>query len=275
VHERDGVYSADFYGSVSVGDMIEYKITAVDVAMTPNSTVDPSSGYHTFFVVEQTPVFIFEPDGSPLSGPALAVELDAMEIVYDTGTTLPENPSLYRSIFACLGVYSTNHQLSPTEGQALAAFLDNGGRLYMEGGDTWAYDSETAVHSYFNIEGLSDGSGDTGPIQGTVGTFTDGMYFQYSGNNSYMDRIAPLGGAEAVFLNVTPQYINGVAYDGGTYRTIGTSFQFGGLVDGTTPSTKNALLTNILGFFDMDHLIVLFQDGFESGNTSAWSTTAP
>jgi len=273
--ERNGVYSADLYGSVLLGDMIEYRITAVDVAATPNSSVDPGSGYHIFFMVEPIPVFIFEPDGTPLSGAAIAQELDTLGIDYDMGTTLSDNPSRYSSIFACLGVYNSNHTLTSAEGQELASFLDYGGRLYMEGGDTWAYDSETAVHPYFNIDGLSDGSSDAGPISGAVGTFTEGMLFQYSGNNSYIDRIAPIGGAEAVFLNVTPAYINGVAYDGGTYRTVGASFEFGGLVDATVPSTKGHLLMKILEFFDMDHLVILFEDDFESGDLSGWSTSTP
>ena len=93
--------------------------------------------------------------------------------------------------------------------------------------------------------------------------------------NSYIDHIAPIGGAEAVFLNVTPAYINGVAYDGGTYRTVGASFEFGGLVDATVPSTKGHLLMKILEFFDMDHLIILFEDDFESGDLSGWSTATP
>jgi hypothetical protein len=101
------------------------------------------------------------------------------------------------------------------------------------------------------------------------------MTFQYSGNNSYMDRIAPIGAAEAVFLNVSPAYINGVAYDAGSYRTIGTSFEFGGLVDAASPSTKAELLVKILDFFGMDEIHLLFQDGFESGDTDAWSDVTP
>ncbi len=275
VFERDGVYSADFFGSVSVGDMIEYRIIAVDVASTPNTAIDPASGYFEFSIVEPMPVFIYEPDGAPLSGTAIAQELDGMGISYDMGTTLTDSPSLYRTIFVCLGVYATNHQLTQAEGEALATFLDYGGRLYMEGADTWYYDPETAVHPYFNIDGLSDGVGDAGPIAGAAGTFSNGMQFEYSGSNAYIDHIAPIGDAEAVFLNVTPQYINGVAYDSGTYRTIGTSFQLGGLVDGTAPSTKHDLLAKILEFFEIDHLIVLFEDGFETSDTSAWSATSP
>ncbi len=275
VPTRDGVYFADLYGSVAVGDMVEYRITAVDVAANPNMTVDPDTGYHVFFIVDPTPVFIFEPDGTPLSGAAIALELDALEISYEMGTELPENPGLFQTIFACLGVYSSNHTLSAGEGQALADFLDNGGRLYMEGGDTWAYDSATAVHPYFNINGLVDGTGDAGPIEGAVGTFTDGMYFTYSGGNSYIDHLAPLNSAFPIFLNVTPAYMNGIAYDGGGYRTVGTSFEFGGLVDGTEPSTKHQLLVEILDFFGLNASGLLLEDGFESGDMSGWSSTGP
>ena len=126
--ERNGVYSADLYGAVSVGDTIEYKITAVDVAAASNSTVDPGSGYHTFSILKQTPVFIFEPDNTPLSGAAIAQQLDAMGVDYDTGSVLAENPSLYKTIFACLGVYSSNHTLTQDEGQALAQFVDHADR---------------------------------------------------------------------------------------------------------------------------------------------------
>ena len=101
------------------------------------------------------------------------------------------------------------------------------------------------------------------------------MLFQYTGGNSWMDHIAPIGGAMTVFVNVTPVYMNGVAYDGGTYRTIGTSFEFGGLVDGVAPSTKGDLMEKFLEFFEMDHLIILFADGFESTDTSAWSNSVP
>lgn len=266
-----GVYAADFSGSVAVGDTIEYRINATDVAMTPNSAVDPSSGFHSFSMVEQTPVYIFEPDGTPLSGVVISNELVVLGVDHDMGTTLPANPSLYQSIFACLGVFNSNHALTAAEGAALADFLDNGGRLYMEGGDTWAYDTETLVHPYFHIDGLADGAGDAGPIQGAAGTLTDGMSFQYTGGNNYMGRIAPLGGAEAIFTNGNPMYINGVAYDGGTYKTIGTSFELGGLVDAAPPSTKRQLITEILEFF----LYGVFDDGFESGDLSAWSATAP
>jgi hypothetical protein len=272
---RDGVYSGDFSGSVSIGDTVEYRIVAVDAAATPNTATDPAAGYHTFSIIEQIPVFIYEPDGTPLTGGVIAQFLDARGVPYEMGTLLPENCGLYRTIFVCLGVYSTNHVLSAAEGEALAQFLDGGGRLYMEGGDTWYYDPATAVHPYFHITGLSDGTGDAGPIAGAAGTFTEGMNFNYQGGNSYIDHLATIGSAFAIFLETTPPYINGIAYDGGSYRTVGTSFELGGLVDGTSPSTKEELLEEILEFFGVDASGVVFEDGFESGDTSMWSATVP
>jgi hypothetical protein len=272
---RDGAYAADFLGSVSIGDTIEYRIIAVDVASTPNTATEPVAGYHVFSIIDQIPVFIYNPDPTPLTGSVVGQFLSEHGIAHDTGSLLPENCSWYRTIFVCLGIYPSNHQLTAAEGQALAQFLDNGGRLYMEGGDTWAYDPATAVHPYFHIDGLSDGTGDAGPIQGASGTFTEGMNFAYQGENGYIDHLAPLGSAFAIFLETTPQYINGVAYDGGSYRTVGTSFELGGLVDGSSPSTKEELLEEILEFFGLDASGLLFEDGFESGDTSTWSATVP
>jgi len=269
---RDGEYSADLFGSVHIGDMVEYRIIAVDVAAAPNTAIDPVTGYHAFHLIEQIPVFIFEPDPTPLSGDFIAQGLDALGLSYDMGVALPDNCSLYHSIFVCLGIYGNNHQLTANEGQALATFLDNGGQLYMEGGDTWFFDPATAVHPYFNIDGLADGTGDAGPIDGVSGTFTEGMNFSYQGENNWIDHLAPTGGASPIFENATPEYINGVAYEGRSYRTVGTSFEFGGLVDGSGPSNKNELLRRILDFFD-NGADVLFADGFESGDTTEWSTT--
>jgi hypothetical protein len=42
-----------------------------------------------------------------------------------------------------------------------------------------------------------------------------------------------------------------VAYNSGTYKTIGASFEIGGLIDNIPPSTKTDLLSEILDFFNV------------------------
>ncbi len=200
--------------------------------------------------ISQIPVYIWYPC-TTCSDEAISDILDVLGISYDSGPSLPANLSLYSSIFVLLGIYSQNHILTQSEGDILADFLDNGGRIYMEGGDTWAYNSPTAVHPYFNIDGIADGTSDGGPFVGVNGTFTEGMDFQYSGANSWIDHLAPIGDAFTILKDQDNNYDAGIAYDGGTYKTIGCSFEFGGLDDGTPPSTKQELLSQYLDFFGL------------------------
>jgi hypothetical protein len=190
-------------------------------------------------------------DPNHSSGTALQTAAQQIEVSVEYMTSFPQDLNLYTSVFVCLGIYSNNHVLTSSEGQALADYLNDGGRLYMEGGDTWYYDSQTAVHSMFNIQGVSDGSGDLGTVLGQTGSFTEGMSFSYSGENSYIDHINPVSPAFTIFANQSPSYNCAVAYDETTYKTVGASFEFGGLVDASTPSTKADLLTEILNFFDV------------------------
>ena len=138
--------------------------------------------------------------------------------------------------------------------------MNNGGDVYMEGGDTWAYDTQTTAHAMFNINGVSDGSGDMTTVVGQTGEFTAGMSFVYSGENNWMDHIDPISPAFSILQNQSPVYGTGVAYDAGVYKTIGTSHEFGGLTDGSSPSTKIELMQEYLTSlaFWVEQLILRF-----------------
>jgi len=101
----------------------------------------------------------------------------------------------------------------------------------------------------FAILGISDGGDDLGTIQGQSGEFTEGMSFNYIGDNKFIDHILNEGVSFNIFKNQSPSYINGIANDPGVYKTIGTSFEFGGLEDGTGVSTKQNLMKEYLTFF--------------------------
>jgi PKD repeat protein len=115
----------------------------------------------------------------------------------------------------------------------------------MEGGDTWKFNTPTAAHAMFGLNGTSDGSGDLGTIVGVAGTFTEGMSMPYNGDNSYIDRLVATSGT-LILNNQSPLYGTAVANDGGVYKTIGASHEFGGLSTGRT-----ALMESYLDFFDM------------------------
>ncbi len=198
---------------------------------------------------------ILDLDGYHASGPVLRGLIEGMGKTVDYAGDFSMNFDGYRTIFVLLGVYSMwdgearNHVLGSSEALILVDFLEQGGNIYMEGGETWVFDPETSLHPYFHITGLSDGWGDTETVRGVDGTMTEGMVFNYSGHNKYMDRLSAGEGAWPILYNESPPYVNGVAYDGGTYKTIGTSFEFGGLDDEASPSTKAELLAAMITFF--------------------------
>jgi hypothetical protein len=219
------------------------------INLSGNLGITGSGNFST--IVGQIPVLIIDLDVTKNSGPVMQAKIQALGIGVDYVTVFPASVNLYASVFLCLGIYPNNTVLSASQGTLLASYLNGGGKLYMEGGDTWAYDAATAVHSMFGISGVADGSGDMGTIAGQTGTFTQGLTFTYSGENNWMDHIDPTGTAFSILKNQSPLYGTGVAYNQGTYKTIGTSHEFGGLNDGTYPSTKQELMYRYLDFFGL------------------------
>jgi len=103
-----------------------------------------------------------------------------------------------------------------------------------------------------------------GTVVGMTGTFTEGMSFDYNGDNSYMDHIGADPPAFTIFNNQSPLYGTGIAFDAGDYKTVAASHEFGGLQDGATPSTKEELMAAYLEFLG---ITVSLQATFSSNVT--------
>jgi hypothetical protein len=174
---------------------------------------------------------------------------------YSTDLLGRDDLDLYYAIFVCVGIFANNYVIgeSSSEATALENYLNNGGNMYLEGGDIWYYDPPYQggydFGPLFGIQAVSDGTGDLGPVVGESGTFTDQMNFNYTGENSYIDHINPTGSGFLIFRDGNNNYNCGVANDAGIYKTVGSSFELGGLVDGSGVSTKAVLLDSIMHFF--------------------------
>jgi len=215
------------------------------------------------FIVGKTPVLVIDLDENTNSAQQILLAAGENNVTADYTQAFPQDLSAYSSVFVCLGVYSDNHTLTNAEGQQLASYLDQGGNLYMEGGDTWYYDDATAVHPYFNISGLSDGASDLDSIQGISGSFTEGLKFSYSGDNAWIDNLGCISTAFPLMENNNPMYSCGIANETPTYNTIGVSFEFGGLDAGSDTPTK--LIGLFLRFFDIP------VSSSWLGNTNDWN----
>jgi hypothetical protein len=209
-------------------------------------------------VVGKLNYLIWNPDPTPGPGQVMDVILSQLGYVGDYATALPADINRYQCVFACAGVFPNNYVIgsgSP-EAAALVNYLGLGGRIYLEGGDVWAYDPLMGGYDFsslFNINAYSDGMSDMGPVNGLPGTFTRDMSFLYGGENEFMDRITSAGQSAVIFHDTDDNYDCGVAYDAGPYRTVGTSFELGSLIDGSGVSTRSALMDSILRFFGVQH----------------------
>ncbi len=205
-------------------------------------------------VVGRKNYYVWNPDPSPSSGENIHAVLVGSGYSGDYGTSLPAQLELYQSVFVCLGVYTNRYFITAGSPEAIALtdYLNSGGRVYMEGSSVWFIDpyyfNGHDFRSFFGLGADSWSYGDMGPIAGVTGTFTNGMYFTYGGENRYMDHLSPAGGF-LILRDTDNSYYCGIAYDAGMYRTVGTSFELGLLNDAVPPSTREALLDSIMSFF--------------------------
>jgi len=240
----------EFIDNIPKQDYYRYQICAVDTLGQQGRIL---YGNEQWFGPPIEGIVIWELDPTPITGAALKTSLQAAGYsgnIYQSPSSIRyELTGGVEAVFVCLGIYDNNHVLSPEEGTRLKNYLENGGNLYMEGGDTWYYDPQTPVHPYFEINATSDGSSDLFFVNGEAGTPYQNMQFAYNGENNWMDHIEPTALSQRILYNMSTQTGVAVAYDAGSYKTIGASFELGGLVDDIPPSTKTELVKNILTFF--------------------------
>jgi len=206
-------------------------------------------------VIGKKDYYIWNPDHTPLPGENMHSILTSLGYSGEIGNNLIEELQNYNVVFVCLGVFPNNYVVMENTPEALRLvnFANNGGKIYMEGGDVWYYDPMMGGHDFSNLFGLTpvdDGASNMGPMQGISGTFTNEMLFNYAGENEWMDHISPSNPGSFLIFRDTDNYFDcGVAYDAGTYRTVATSFELGLLVDATPPSDRGSLLDSIMHFF--------------------------
>ena len=252
--------STQSLGDINAGDTIttSYSVTAdgdtpqgylawFTIELNADYNISDNDEFST--IIGQNPVMIVKL-APTLSADSLMFCLEELSLSADTISFIPENLNEYQTVYVLLGTFPDNHILTADEGELLASYLNNGGNIYMEGGDTWAEDAPTAVHPMFNIDGLEGGTDDLMNILGKPGTFMEGYTFEFNGSNNYIDHIAPLNDAVAILSNEFPQYDVAVKFINNDYRTIGSSFEFGGLTD-IGSSTKTGYLAEMLHFFEV------------------------
>ena len=229
----------------------------VDMLALPSITLQDSFE----LLVGRYPALIVDMDPESASAPAIQSAMEEIGVIHSYSNYLPNNLDIYQNMFLSLGRKFHQHILTDYEGQVLANFLNTGGNIYMEGQLTWAEDPQTAVHPMFNVSTETVSWNFVNPVSGVDGTFTENMWFEYMGAMNYYDNyLIPEGSAFAILGKDDVSHNFMVAYDAEIYKTVGSTIDFGGLVDDIHPSTKKNLLAKILIFFGQDIVITEIDD---------------
>lgn len=225
----------------------------VDISITaePDLVLNKSFSY----MIGKIPVLVIDLDPELLSGPIIKTTLEQLDVVSNYLNEIPDNLDQYYNIFVILGRNFSNYNLSESEGQLLADYLLQGGNLYLEGGLTWNDFPQTAVHPLFNLNTESLTWTVYSEISGVEDFFTEGMLFEYEGEMQYYNyNLLPTDSSFSILYGNT-DHNYAIAFAGNIYKTIGTTIDFGGLVDNNLPSTRKYLLAKILEFFGMEGVV--------------------
>ncbi len=220
-------------------------------------------------VTYQGGVLIWKPSEVP-EGNATPVK----EAVIDLGkfAQIVDDISLYPdltkfdAVFVLLGVYPYNHVLVEGEVNGLKLYLAKGGKLYMEGGETWFFDNPTTLHAFFKVTGDVDESpaGVTGPLDGYAAyadvNVTPTKHFQWNYSQDFDWNNAN----DLIKAKTTVQRTRKILQSSGgqvfttqvghddliaKYRSIGSSILFGGVLPGPL-DTAGDMMERIFWFFD-------------------------
>ena len=213
----------------------------------------------TVFLLGNAKDLIYAPETGVIdsgAGLAEALLLSGRDVAVTSNLSSFSDLDVFDRIWIQLGMFPNNFTLTLQEGDLLDSYLSNGiggDALYMEGGDTWFFDPSTAVHTRFGITALSDGSGidNLGLVLGSEvpGCDLSGLVLDYTaGENSWVDRLSANPGSSVVQSNTTPPYDVAVYRNAFTFKTLGASYELGGITDGT--STKLQLVEAIIQCFE-------------------------
>ncbi len=214
----------------------------------------------------QLDYLIIDVDPTPLSGPFIDNVLSGAGLVGTYSTSIGDLNTLgiYKSLWFIAGIFPNNTQIDPNSGSLIEAFLQAGGTAYFEGSDLWGWDPGTGAWNILPWTGIvyaEDGSADLALFQGLDNTLIPDINstqnFLYTGENNWIDRLTPgptMGGtAEAVWYNPSIGYNCGVAYDQGTFKTFGQSFEMGGVspLMGIQSPPADSIVLYIAQFFGL------------------------
>jgi hypothetical protein len=259
------IASADFSitsdYSIPYGSSVSFLIEITDEAGVTNEI-------NFALRVGKVPVCIIDMDPGNHSGPQIFELLQQMEVETEYIHVFPASLDNFQSVILCLGKHFSYHEITYFQGTTLENYLYQGGKLYMEGSIVWQQDPHRAILDMFNIETISS-PGLYEVLDGVDSTFTEGLGYENTAVQPicfyYLEPEPP---AYSIFTGREYPNCAAVAYDAGTYKTIGTIFELGTLISSDTCGLET-FMQEVLDFFGVMQSNLGIADFPSGGNFTA------
>lgn len=210
-----------------------------------------TGGGSDILVIDVSPYYVGDAISNSLQSFGLSVDYDYFYNIAD----YPLND--YQAVFITIGMWDFYWYYWPDQNDfdAIEDYLNNGGKVYMESGDTWYLNELFGGPDFcplFGVGATSDGGlTDVDYLVGESGTPLDGMTFEYTGNQDFPDWLYATGDGNLVMSNNNPDFGTMVVTDNGTSKTVAFSLEFDGIDSGGSGNTQHDLMSKIVDFFEL------------------------
>ncbi len=231
-----------------------------DISLTITNASDSHTIIKPGFITVNDGCLVFEgmAGGNDYSGTFIKSFLEENAAWLSTyRNVLPADLNGYKAVFLSFGNYdSENTVLDDEMANILTNYLQNGGFVYVEGGDPFGWDQSTNSNllGLFGLASALDGTLNAiDLLEGQAGSLTDGITFTSSIQPAfgYIDIYVPDNQSKSAFFE-SDYGIVAVQNTGiHNQRTFCFSYALASLADGEHPNTRTELLQRICNFFEI------------------------
>lgn len=260
----DDYSSFDAVTSVTISpDVKSSEVITLNLKIeTPGKEISWGENNAITIVVTNGGVLVYGPQTGDGSSYFVAGMLSKHQVPFIFSPVMPQSLVGFDAVFACKGNHGTNGSPSTfwTEEEvgAISEYLENGGKLYLEGGNLGDESVLPSLFNMANLMGISGFNAETkSPIEilnGLEGSIMNGIQIKGSAQTGYddiVDQIVVNPDAGGVAAVEEPGYgVVGVQADGNfKQKSFYLSYGLGNLNDGGFPNTKEEMFVRILKFF--------------------------
>ncbi|MCP4709513.1 MAG: S8 family serine peptidase [Planctomycetes bacterium] len=171
----------------------------------------------------------------------------------------------FEAVFLSFGNYgiggNQRTHFSPSMATTVLSYLENGGKVYIEGGDAFFEQQfNDDLLDLFGLASVENGSEHLiENLEGQLGTFAEGLQFSGSSqaHQKRIDLYETNDSGSAAFIEGDYGTVAVQNESGNGRKTICFSYALSKLSD-EDPRTRRRLSAKILGFFDLPHLVAEF-----------------